>query len=79
MTRYLPHVKLANVATGQAEVLLFTPFSPDVAFGFSSSLGWVFRGVSGRWVAQDSERVPLSAFPTRKDAVDYLVRTAATR
>jgi hypothetical protein len=68
----LAHIKLANVATGQAEVRLFTPASRDVTFGTSRSLGWVVRALSGRWIAQDLYGVPLAAFPTRKGAVNYL-------
>lgn len=74
MKVYLPHVKLANVATGQAEVRLFTPFSSDVPFGESRSLGWVTRNYpGGRWLAKDTNGVPLGAFPSRKLAVDHLV------
>lgn len=73
MARYLPHVKLANVATGQAEVRWFIPAAPDVPFGESRSLGWVIRGTSGRWIAQDTNRVPVAAFDTRKAAIDRLV------
>jgi len=73
MTVYLPHIKLANVATGQAEVRLFTPFSRDVAFGSSESLGWVVKSVTGNWVAQTSDRIRVAAFASRKAAVDHLV------
>ncbi len=65
-------IKLANVATGQAEVRLFTHAAPDVAFGSSRSLGWVIRGQSGRWIAQDTNRVQLKAFDTRKAAINHL-------
>lgn len=71
MTTYLPHIKLAHIATGQAEVRLFTP---DVAFGESRSLGWVVRSTTGRWVAQDRNRVPVKSFPSRRAAVDFLAR-----
>lgn len=75
---YIPHVKLANIATGQAEVRWFTPAAPDVPFGTSRSLGWVVRTVSaGRWVAQDGTGYPLASFPSRKAAVDYLVANRA--
>lgn len=71
---YLPHVKLANIATGQAEVCWFTPAAPDVPFGSSRSLGWVTRNYSGgRWLARDSSGAPVGAFPSRRNAVDYLV------
>jgi len=74
MTVYLPHVKLANVAHGQAEVRWFTPAAPDVAFGSSRSLGWVTRNFEGgRWVAKDTGGVPLAAFDSRQAAVDHLV------
>lgn len=78
MTHYLPHVKLANVATGQAEVRWFTPAAPDVPFGSSRSLGWVTRNHSGgRWIAKDTSGVPLAALPSRQAAVDYLVANQA--
>lgn len=77
MSVYLPHVRLANVATGQAEVRLFTPAAPDVAFGFSRSLGWVTRNhAGGQWLAKDTNGVPLAAFPSRRAAVDYLAQSA---
>lgn len=76
MTVYLPIVKLANVATGQAEVRLFTPFSRDVPFGTSASLGWVVRRAGGRWIAQDTSKVPVGAFATRSEAVADLVARA---
>lgn len=52
---------------------MFTPFSPEVAFGSSESLGWVFRVESGRWVAQTPNRVRVAAFPSRKEAAVHLV------
>jgi hypothetical protein len=77
MITYFPHVKLANLAAGQAEVRLFTPFSPEVAFGSSESLGWVVRGETGRWIAQTPDRVRVAAFNTRKEAVDHLAALKA--
>jgi hypothetical protein len=77
MSLYLPHVKLANVATGQAEVRWFTPFSPDVPFGESRSLGWVIHSLSGKWVVQLPDHVRVGAFRTRKAAVDHLVANRA--
>jgi hypothetical protein len=78
MSVYLPHVKLANVRTGQAEVRWFTPAAPDVPFGFSRSLGWVTRNYpGGRWLVRDDKGAPLEAFPSRQAAVDYLVANRA--
>lgn len=71
-TTYLPHVKLANIAIGQAEVRWFTPHSPDVPFGSSVSLGWVIRPRT-RWVAQDTHGVALASFASREEAVKHLV------
>lgn len=75
MTHYLPHVKLTSIATGQAEVRLFTPFSPDVPFGSSRSLGWVRRQKADtRWLAVDAEQSLVGChFSTRQAAVDHLV------
>lgn len=74
MAHYLPHVKLANVAPGQAEVRWFTPAAPDVPFGSTRSLGWVTRNhAGGRWLALDTKGVHVAAFDTRKAAIDHLV------
>lgn len=78
MAVYIPHVKLANIATGQAEVRWFTPAAPDVPFGSSVSLGWVTRNYSGgRWLVRDDKGAPVKSFPSRKAAVDYLVANRA--
>ena len=72
-TTYLPHVKLASIAAGQAEVRWFTPHSSRVPFGTSEGIGWVVKTITGRWLAQDADGVPLEAFPTRQAAINHLV------
>ena len=80
MTVYLPHVKLANITPGSAEVRLFTPCAPDVPFGSSERLGHVARHPNNRWAAYDDTGSSVGGwFRSRKEAAAYLKSLHAIR